>query len=137
MSGTIKLKSPNGSLYDVEVTEHYNKVVLRHGWEAFVDAHHIEENESVLFRNIDNSLFEVLILDSDGCEKIFCCAGIKNPPCVGERSVDSVDISNSSQHDTTGMSGSERVARCVKCSSSRRGKTTKMAVTSSSSGGSG
>ncbi|KAF8683101.1 hypothetical protein HU200_044958 [Digitaria exilis] len=112
-------------------------VVLRHGWEAFVDAHHIEENESVLFRNIDNCLFEVLILDSDGCEKIFCCAGIKNPQCVGERSVDLVDISSSSQYDTTEMSGSERVARCVKCNCSRRGKTSKMAVTSSLSGSSG
>ncbi|KAK8444610.1 hypothetical protein SEVIR_9G164900v4 [Setaria viridis] len=137
LSGTIKLESANGSLYDVEVTERYRKMVLRHGWEAFVDAHHIEENDSLLFRNIENSVFKVLILDSDGCEKMFCCSGIKTTPNVGKRSVDSVDISSSSQYDTTESSGSERAARCVKGSSNRHGKTSKMAVTSSSSGGSG
>ncbi|CAN6304300.1 unnamed protein product [Urochloa humidicola] len=137
LSGTIKLESPSGSLYDVEVTKHYNKVMLRHGWEAFVDAHHIEENDSLLFRNIENSVFEVLILDSDGCEKMFCCSGIKNTPSVEERIIDSVEISSNSQRDTTESSGSERAARCVKGSSSRHVKTSKMAVTSSSSGGSG
>ncbi|OEL18753.1 B3 domain-containing protein, partial [Dichanthelium oligosanthes] len=137
LSRTIKLESPNGSLYDVEVMEHYNKMVLRHGWEAFVDAHHIEENDSLLFRNIENSVFEVLIFDSDGCEKMFRCSGIKNTPSFGERSLYSVDISSNSQHDTTESSGSERVARCVKGRSSRHGKTSKMPVTSSSSGGSG
>jgi len=100
LSGTIKLESPNGSRYDVEVTEHRNKMMFRHGWEAFVDAHHIEENDSLLFRNIETSVFEVLILDSDGCEKMFRCASIKNTPSVGERSVHSVDISSSSQQDT-------------------------------------
>jgi hypothetical protein len=112
-------------------------MVLRNGWEAFVDAHHIEENGSLLFRNTENSVFKVLILDSDGCEKIICCSGIKTTPSVGERSVDSADISSSSQYDTTESSGSERAARCVKGRSSRHGKTSKMAVTSSSSGGSG
>jgi hypothetical protein len=137
LSGTVKLESPNGRVYDVEVTERYGKMVLRNGWEAFVDAHHIEENGSLLFRNTENSVFKVLILDSDGCEKIICCSGIKTTPSVGERSVDSADISSSSQYDTTESSGSERAARCVKGRSSRHGKTSKMAVTSSSSGGSG
>uniref|UniRef100_A0A0E0NYB6 TF-B3 domain-containing protein n=1 Tax=Oryza rufipogon TaxID=4529 RepID=A0A0E0NYB6_ORYRU len=68
-SGTIKLQSPNGILYVVEVTKCKNKTVLRCGWEAFVDAHHIEENDSLLFRRVENSRFEVLIFDSDDCEK--------------------------------------------------------------------
>ena len=34
--------------------------MFRHGWEAFVDAHHIEENDSLLFRNIETSVFEVV-----------------------------------------------------------------------------
>jgi hypothetical protein len=78
LSGIIKLESPNGNLYAVEVTEHFNKVILRHGWGDFADDHHIEENNFLLFRHIDNSLFEVLIFDADGCEKVFSCAGIKN-----------------------------------------------------------
>ncbi|CAD6213650.1 unnamed protein product [Miscanthus lutarioriparius] len=128
LSQTIKLESPNGSVYNVEVTECYNKKVLRHGWEEFVGAHHIEENDFLLFRHIENSVFKVLIFDSDGCEKIIRCDCIKSIPSVGETRVDYVDISSSSQFDTIGSSGKL---------SSRHGETLKMTVTSSSSGGSG
>ena len=128
LSQTIKLESPNGSVYNVEVTECYNKKVLRHGWEEFVGAHHIEENDFLLFRHIENSVFKVLIFDSDGCEKIIRCDCIKSIPRVGETRVDYVDISSSSQFDTIGSSGKL---------SSRHEETLKMTVTSSSSGGSG
>ncbi|XP_066386368.1 B3 domain-containing protein Os03g0619600-like isoform X4 [Miscanthus floridulus] len=128
LSQTIKLESPNGSVYNVEVMECYNKMVLRHGWEEFVGAHHIEQNDFLLFQHIENSVFKVLIFDSDGCEKIICCDGIKSIPSVGETRVDYVDISSSSQFDTIGSSGKL---------SSRHEETLKMTVTSSSSGGSG
>uniref|UniRef100_A0A0A9F1G3 TF-B3 domain-containing protein n=1 Tax=Arundo donax TaxID=35708 RepID=A0A0A9F1G3_ARUDO len=136
VSGTIKLESPNGSQYDIEVMERSNKTVLRHGWEAFVVAHCIEENDFLLFRHIEKLCFEVLILDSHGCEKVFPCAGIKNTSVL-ERSLDSVDISSSSCHDTTESPGSERCARCEKNGYSHRGKNAKMAATSSSSEESG
>jgi hypothetical protein len=137
LSGTIKLESPNGNVYDVEVSEHLNKLMLRHGWEAFVDANHIEENDFLIFRHIEKSHFEVLIFDTDGCEKVFSCAGLRNTPCVQEQSVDSIGISSSSRHDTTESSGSERFARSEKSGSSNHGKTAKMAATSSSSEESG
>ncbi|CAN6304303.1 unnamed protein product [Urochloa humidicola] len=136
LSGTIKLESPNGNLYDVEVTERFNKVILRRGWGDFVDAHHIEENNFLLFRHIENSRFEVLILDADGCEKVFSCAGIRRTQNVQEN-IDSVYISSSSFHDTTESSASERLVRCEKGGSSHRGKTAKMAASSSSSESSG
>ncbi|KAJ1294514.1 hypothetical protein BS78_01G152000 [Paspalum vaginatum] len=132
LSGWINLESPNGSLYDVEVTERYSKMVFRHGWEAFVDANHIEENDSMLFRHIEKSRFEVLILDSDGCEKAYSCAGIRNTPNVQGRSVQHADISSSSRHDTTESCGSERLAMSERSSSTHSGRTAKMAATSSS-----
>jgi len=125
LSGTIKLVSPNGSVYDVEVTKGFNKVVLRHGWGDFVDAHHIEENNFMLFRHVENSTFEVLILDADGCEKVFSCAGIKNTRSVQDKIVDSVYISRSSFHDTTESSASERLVRSEKGGSSHREKNCK------------
>ncbi|RCV41838.1 hypothetical protein SETIT_9G166700v2 [Setaria italica] len=137
LSGTIKLESPDGSLYDVEVAERFNKVVLRHGWEAFVDANGIEENDFLLFRHTEQSCVEVLILDSDGCEKVFPCTGIVNIPSFKERSVDSVDISSSSHDETTESSESERFTRCQKGSSYHRRKTAKVTATSSSSKESG
>ncbi|CAN6310172.1 unnamed protein product [Urochloa humidicola] len=136
LSGTINLESPNGNLYDVEVTERFKKVILRHGWGDFIDAHHIEENNFLLFRHIENSRFEVLILDADGCEKVFSCAGIKNTS-VQENIVDSVYFSRSSCHDTTESSASERLVRREKGGSRHRGKTAKMAASSSSSESSG
>ncbi|CAL4917938.1 unnamed protein product [Urochloa decumbens] len=137
LSGTIKLESLNGNLYDVEVTERFNKVILRHGWGDFVDAHHIEENNFLLFRHIEDSRFEVLILDADGCEKVFPCGGIKNTRSVQENIVDSVYISSGSCHGATESSASERLVRCEKGGSSHRGKNTKMAAASSSSESSG
>lgn len=132
--GKINLESPNGSLYDVEVTERNNKTVLQRGWEAFVDANHIQENDFMLFRHIEKSRFEVLILDSDGCEKVLPCAGVRNSPSTQEQSLDSADVSSSSCRDTTESSGSERFARRARgrSSSSHRRRTAKMAATSSS-----
>uniref|UniRef100_A0A0D9VWF5 TF-B3 domain-containing protein n=1 Tax=Leersia perrieri TaxID=77586 RepID=A0A0D9VWF5_9ORYZ len=110
--GTIKLESPNGILYVVEVIEYMNKTVLQCGWEAFVDAHRIKQNNSLLFRHIENSRFEVLILDTDDCEKVFSCAGIKNSSCAHDKAVDPADISGSSRDDTEQSSRSERSTRC-------------------------
>lgn len=127
-SGTIKLQSPNGILYVVEVTKCKNKTVLRCGWEAFVDAHHIEENDSLLFRCVENSRFEVLIFDSDDCEKVFSCAGIRNTcKSIQEKSSSSCD-------DTAESSESEGFARNQKGSFSHRRKTANLASSSEDSG---
>ncbi|PUZ37962.1 hypothetical protein GQ55_9G158900 [Panicum hallii var. hallii] len=120
-------------VYDVEVVEHFNKVVLRHGWDTFVDAHDIEKNDFLLFRHTQKSCFEVLILDSNGCEKVFPCTGIVSTPSFKETSVDSVDISSSSRHEITESSESERFTRCEKGNSCHCRQTVKMAATSSSS----
>jgi len=129
LSGTIKLESPNRGSYDVEVTEHCNKVVFRHGWGQFVESHHIKENDYLLFRHVEGSCFEVLIFDTDGCEKVFSCAGI--------RSVNYVDISSSSHHETTESSASERFVRYQKGSSCHHGKFAKKVASFSSSEESG
>ncbi|KAF0921965.1 hypothetical protein E2562_020652 [Oryza meyeriana var. granulata] len=132
VSRTIELESPKGIVYIVKVTKHMNKTVLQCGWEAFVDAHHIEENDSLLFHHIENSRFEVLILDSDGCEKVFPCAGIKRISSVQERKADPIDILSSTHDDTTQSSGSENFVRYQRASGSQHRKTAKLAAMSSS-----
>ncbi|XP_006651606.1 B3 domain-containing protein Os03g0619600-like [Oryza brachyantha] len=132
ISGTIKLQSPNGILYVVEVIECKNKTVLKCGWQAFVDAHHIQENDSLLFRHIENSRFEVLILDSNDCEKVFSCSGIKNTCSIQGKNVDPASISGSSCDDTAESSESEGFARYQNGSFSHRRKTAKLASSSSS-----
>jgi len=79
-----------------------------------------------------------LYSSNGGCEELFSCPGIETIPSVRERSVDPINISSISQHDTTEASASsERSTECQKASSYRRGKTVKMAMASSSSEESG
>ncbi|XP_040259512.1 B3 domain-containing protein Os03g0620400 [Aegilops tauschii subsp. strangulata] len=126
ISRTIELESRNGSMYTVEVSKLMNETVLRRrGWQAFVDAHGVEENDSLLFRHIEKSCFEVLVLDSDDCEKVLPSAGIKVASCNAQESgsVDYIDISSSSGDDTTRSPGSQRFATCERGDSSHPRKT--------------
>uniref|UniRef100_A0A8R7PQQ1 TF-B3 domain-containing protein n=1 Tax=Triticum urartu TaxID=4572 RepID=A0A8R7PQQ1_TRIUA len=126
ISRTIELESRNGSMYTIEVSKLMNETVLRqHGWEAFVDAHGVEENDSLLFRHIEKSRFEVLVLDSDDCEKVLPSAGIKVASCNVQEScsMDYIDISSSSGDDTTRSPGSQRFAACERGDSSHPRKT--------------
>ena len=135
ISRTIELESRNGSMYTVEVSKLMNETVLRRrGWQAFVDAHGVEENDSLLFRHIEKSCFEVLVLDSDDCEKVLPSAGIKVASCNAQESgsvdyidisssVGYIDISSSSGDDTTRSPGSQRFATCERGDSSHPRKT--------------
>jgi hypothetical protein len=94
LSKSIVIESPDGNVYDVKVTKHMNKIVLQCGWEVFIDAQRIEDNDSLLFQYIENSRFKVLILDSDGCEKVVSCSGIKTTSNAREQAAEYVDISH-------------------------------------------
>lgn len=96
ISGAIKLEAPNGSVYDVGITEHQNKTLLRSGWEAFVDANHIVENDLLMFQYRGNSRFKVIVFDSSGCEKVVSCAHIESNISDQEPSTNSTDMSSSS-----------------------------------------
>jgi len=49
ISESIDIESPDGSVYVVKGTKYMNKMLPQCGWRAFVDAHRIEENDSLLF----------------------------------------------------------------------------------------
>ena len=71
---------------------------------------------------------------NDSCEEVFSCSVFRNNTSAQERSVDSIDISSSSQHDTTESSESiESFAECQKGITCHRGKTLKKDAASSSS----
>ncbi|KAL6893506.1 hypothetical protein ACP4OV_007604 [Aristida adscensionis] len=134
ISEIIELESPNGSVYDVKVKKHMNKTVLQYGWEAFIDAHHVKENDSLLFQHVENCHFWVLILDADGCEKVFPCSGIDNSSRAQDKGVNSVDISHSSYDGTKKSPGvRKRFASFERGSPSHRSKTAKTFLTPSSS----
>ncbi|CAN6304295.1 unnamed protein product [Urochloa humidicola] len=97
LSEGIEIESPDGNIYCVKVTKHMNKFVLQCGWEVFIDAQHIKDNDSLLFQHIENSRFKVLIFDSDGCEKVFSCSGIKITSHAPERAPEYFDISDTAR----------------------------------------
>ncbi|KAM3311212.1 hypothetical protein ACQJBY_031714 [Aegilops geniculata] len=132
ISRTIELESSNGNMYVFEVSKRMGNTILRRGWQAFIDEHHIEENDSLLFRHIEKSRFEVLVLDSDDCEKVFFCPGINIVSNVEERGVDSVNISNSSRDYATRSPGSKRFATHGRGNSSYPRKAAKTALNYSS-----
>ncbi|VAI02409.1 unnamed protein product [Triticum turgidum subsp. durum] len=132
ISRTIELESSNGNMYVFEVSKHMGNTVIHRGWQAFIDEHHIEENDSLLFRHIEKSRFEVLVLDSDDCEKVFFCPGINIVSNVEERGADSVNISNSSRDYATRSPGSKRFATQGRGNSSYPRKAAKTALNYSS-----
>jgi hypothetical protein len=43
---------------------------LKSGWEDFVKAHGLQENDILIFTCSGNSAFDVLIFEASGCEKV-------------------------------------------------------------------
>nr|XP_020185957.3 B3 domain-containing protein Os03g0620400-like [Aegilops tauschii subsp. strangulata] len=106
-SGTIKLESPNAQVYDVGVAKKVNRTVLLSGWEAFVDANQIQENNSLMFRYIGFSCFKVAVFDSNGEERILCRARMGNPSHVEKPSMHRSVVLASPLDGTTQSSDSD------------------------------
>ncbi|PUZ37960.1 hypothetical protein GQ55_9G158600 [Panicum hallii var. hallii] len=133
LSESIEIESPDGNVYGVKVIKHMDKIVLQCGWEVFIAAHHIKENDSLLFQHIENSRFKVLILDSDGCEKVFSCSGIKITTNAQERAAEYVDISDTAHDYTKKLSGiRKRSTSCQRITRNHRRKAAKVASAASS-----
>uniref|UniRef100_A0A0A9D3Q3 TF-B3 domain-containing protein n=1 Tax=Arundo donax TaxID=35708 RepID=A0A0A9D3Q3_ARUDO len=67
--GEIKLETRNGYSYTVGVAKYPDKVIFSAGWEAFVRAYDLHMDDSMVFRYIENSWFNVIIFSHVGCEK--------------------------------------------------------------------
>ncbi|XBH54628.1 hypothetical protein VPH35_076898 [Triticum aestivum] len=113
LSGTIELEAPNGNVYDVRITERRNKT-------AFVDANHIVESDSLMFRYRGNCRFKVVVFDCSGCEKVFSCARILTNISDQEPSTNSTDISTSFSDGNTHSSARRQSDDCQSGSSGHR-----------------
>ncbi|KAJ3674371.1 hypothetical protein LUZ60_004987 [Juncus effusus] len=66
----VKLKGPNGNIWQVGVAIQAEKFVLQFGWKEFALANDIKENDILIFNYNGNSSFQVQILRPNGCERI-------------------------------------------------------------------
>ncbi|TVU49379.1 hypothetical protein EJB05_00687 [Eragrostis curvula] len=65
----FNLKAPSGETWHVGVEKDADELFLKSGWEDFVKAHELHENDLLIFTCSGNSSFEVLIFEASGCEK--------------------------------------------------------------------
>uniref|UniRef100_A0A0A9FAP2 TF-B3 domain-containing protein n=1 Tax=Arundo donax TaxID=35708 RepID=A0A0A9FAP2_ARUDO len=78
----LDLKAPSGESWHVGVDKHDDELFLMSGWEDFVKAHELQENDLLLFTCSGNSSFEVLIFEASGCEKFSSLFSNKTGPSV-------------------------------------------------------
>jgi hypothetical protein len=76
---TIKLETRNGSICDVAVKTGADKIILKSGWEEFVNSHDLRKGDFLVFRYSGDSKFKVEIFDPSGCEKASSCVSMNNP----------------------------------------------------------
>jgi hypothetical protein len=78
----FNLKASSGETWLVDVTKNADELLFKSGWDNFVRAHELQENDLVIFTRSGNCSFDVLILDSSGCEKVSCFFTTKKGPCM-------------------------------------------------------
>lgn len=123
-------------MYKVGVGKNMKRTLLLSGWEAFVHANSIQENDFLSFRYRGSSRFAVTVFDASGLEKVyFCCAaaGMKNASNnVQKKERTYIDILSSSDDHTTQSSASDTSDECQKARPNHHGKQAKKPSVSSS-----
>ncbi|KAK4481488.1 hypothetical protein RD792_012388, partial [Penstemon davidsonii] len=70
LTGTIALRGPSGSIWEVGLLANGDTLLLKQGWTTFVEDHFLEENDILIFKYNGNSRFDVLIFDHENsCER--------------------------------------------------------------------
>ncbi|KAJ1266112.1 hypothetical protein BS78_08G126300 [Paspalum vaginatum] len=72
---SLDLKSPSGETWNLGIVKHARKVFLVSGWEDFVRSHGLQEGDLLVFTRGGNSLFDVMIFEPSGCEKVSSLLG--------------------------------------------------------------
>ncbi|KAI0520144.1 hypothetical protein KFK09_007615 [Dendrobium nobile] len=69
LAEVITLEGPSGNCWLVRLSQIAGHVYLKEGWKEFVEAHHVEEGDCLVFEYCGSSRFSVLIFDRSGCER--------------------------------------------------------------------
>ncbi|KAJ4781532.1 B3 domain-containing protein [Rhynchospora pubera] len=65
----LQLKRPSGDTWHISLIWSGEELVLQSGWNQFIVANSVSQNDLLVFRFIGGSKFEVLIFDPNGYEK--------------------------------------------------------------------
>lgn len=76
----VTLEGPSGNRWLVRFSKMGGHAYFKEGWKEFVETHHVEEGDCLVFEYRGNSCFSVLIFDRSGCEReASYFVGIMNP----------------------------------------------------------
>ncbi|XP_073354420.1 putative B3 domain-containing protein Os03g0621600 isoform X4 [Aegilops tauschii subsp. strangulata] len=90
------LETQNCRSYVIGVAKNNGNLVLTVGWGKFVGTFGLEMGDTIVFRYIGNSRFNVIIFDELGCEKVSSVFVDPSPPPVQEKRTSATDTVKSS-----------------------------------------
>ncbi|XP_021302017.1 B3 domain-containing protein Os12g0592300 isoform X4 [Sorghum bicolor] len=76
----VDMKTPSGETWHVGVAKNQDELFFVSGWEDFVKAHELKENDLLLFTCRGSSSFQVVIFEGSGCEKVSSVFGNRFGP---------------------------------------------------------
>jgi hypothetical protein len=76
----VDMKTPSGETWHVGVAKNGDELFFVSGWEDFVKAHELKENDLLLFTCRGSSSFGVVIFERSGCEKVSSVFGNRFGP---------------------------------------------------------
>lgn len=80
LAEVVTLEGPSGNRWLVRFSMIGGHAYFKEGWKEFVEAHHVEEGDCLVFEYCGSSCFSVLIFDRSGCEREAAYfVGIMNP----------------------------------------------------------
>ncbi|TVU49361.1 hypothetical protein EJB05_00669, partial [Eragrostis curvula] len=94
----FNLKAPSGEIWQVGVDKDADELFLKSGWEDFVKAHELQENDLLVFTCSGNSSFEVLIFEVNGCEKVSSLSANKTGPIMLKHSANKANWCKHDEH---------------------------------------
>uniref|UniRef100_A0A0E0MP58 TF-B3 domain-containing protein n=1 Tax=Oryza punctata TaxID=4537 RepID=A0A0E0MP58_ORYPU len=82
-----RLEVSDGKIYNVQVTDEQDELILRSGWANFASAYQLKHGDLLVFIHSGHSHFKILIFDPSCTEKEFTCVVADSTSRVHERSI--------------------------------------------------
>ncbi|CAL4898193.1 unnamed protein product [Urochloa decumbens] len=96
---SFDLKAPSGETWNVGMNKNGDDLFLKSGWENFVKAHGLQENDLLIFTSSGNSSFDVLIFEASGCQKVSSLFGNRTGPDMRKHFDGMVDRGKQAEHN--------------------------------------
>ncbi|CAN6352198.1 unnamed protein product [Urochloa humidicola] len=95
---SFDLKAPSGETWNVGTNKNADGLFLMSGWENFVKAHGLQENDLLIFTCSGNYSFDVLIFEASGCQNVSSLFANRTGPDMHKHFDNTVDRGKQAEH---------------------------------------